>query len=47
MELSCNLEGMNQTEKELNTNTEEFKPRQNAVAVANLRIKDQPEYENE
>ena len=43
MELSCNLEGRNQHEKELNINAEEFRPKRNAAAIANVRIKDQAE----
>ena len=46
MELSCNLEGLNQDEMELNTNAREFKPGRIAAAVANLRIRDQAEYES-
>ena len=47
MELSCILEGMNEDGKELNANAEEFEPRPNAAEVANVRIKDQAEYEND
>ena len=46
MELPCNLEKMNQDGKELNADAEEFKPRRNAAAIANLRIKDQAKHEN-
>ena len=46
MELSCNLEGLNQDEMELNTNAREFKPRRIAAAVANLPIRDRVEDES-
>ena len=46
MELSCNLEGLNQDEMELNTNARELKPRRIAAAVANVRIRDQAEDES-
>ena len=46
MELSCNLEGLNQDKMELNTNAREFKPRRIAAAVANDRIRDQAEDES-
>ena len=46
MELSCNLESLNQDEMELNTNAGEFKPRQTAATVANVWIRDQAEDES-
>ena len=45
MELSCNLEGRDQHEKELNADAEEFRPKRNAAAIANVRIEDQAEDE--
>ena len=41
VELSCNSEGLNQDEMEMNTNAREFKPTRIAAAVANVRIRDQ------
>lgn len=47
MELSCNKEGVNLKENKLNVNYKEFQSKQNAVAIANSRTKDQIENEND
>lgn len=47
MELSCNKEGVNLKENKLNVNAKEFQSKQNAVAIANSRTKDQIENEND
>ena len=47
MELSYNKEGVNLKGNEFNVNAKEFQPRQNAVTVANFKIKGQNDDEND